>query len=122
MGAAGHSRRDAMRPETTFDPEADQVTATRLLTRLRAHRPAVVLSVVDGEDRVPVAMRDVHKALETMLPRATVTIGRNFWTGKPRQISLAAWHTIVAKTLQEQAARIRDLEASQAAPLAVTVP
>lgn len=109
-----------MRPMTD-DPAADAATATRLLALIAAHRPAVVLSVMDGDDRVPVSLRAVHRAIEATLPTCSVKIGRNFWTGADRRITLAAWHALVERTLQEQAARIRELEAAQSPPLAVTV-
>jgi hypothetical protein len=111
-----------MRTTTTNDDSAtDAATATRLLARVRAQRPAVVLSVVDGDERVPVALRDVHHALEAAFPRCSVKVGTNFWTRRERRISLAAWHGLVERTLQDQAARIRELEAAQSAPVAITV-
>jgi hypothetical protein len=104
------------------DDPVNLETAARLLHRLHGDRPAVVLTATDGEDRIPVSLRRVHTALEGALPGCVVHIGRNFWTGKDQSLTLAEFHQLVERTLQDQAARIRALEAAQTIPLVAPPP
>src|SRR4051812_32820580 len=111
------------------DPTPEKAAAVdRLIARVSAAPPPAVSFILTDTvgHLLRVAARDVHAAIERALDNATLTVGRDFWTGQPQCLTVTDWHTVVERHIQAQAARIAELEtAAQAGPCAsvhVTVP
>jgi len=112
-----------MRTHVSDDDPENLETAARLMRRLHAERPAIVLTATDTDgNALPVRLRDVHAAIERALPNATVRIGRDFFSGREHRMSLHAWHALVEQRLQDLTMRVRALEAAQTIPLGAAVP
>ena len=96
------------------DEGSSQAAATRLVTRLHAARPTIVITATDTEGQpVRVRLRDVHAALSRALPGSSINVGRDYWTGRVSRVTTFEFLAAVEQQLQDLVLRVRDLEAGR---------
>jgi hypothetical protein len=72
--------------------------------------PIVITATDDKGNPVRMSVHDVHAALARALPDCTISLGKDFWSGGQRRISLTGWLGLIEQRLGDLTLRVRELD------------